>query len=660
MAMNPHGQSLAATDTERSLGSTLRGGARVYCRTIRMRPARQRAPTSAEERLSLFAQAPGLRALPPATIRRLAELSMERAYAPGEFVVREGEPGGHAFIVVSGRLEAATSASGSTIPLAVIEAGSLFGEAALFAADGLRQATVTAQTAAILLEIPGDALRSELAANPEVEREVARAVDDLLAVRFLKQAFSPFAQLAPRMTANLAARIGRSSVAAGTEIVREGDPGDSCFFIRTGTVAIWTGIAHSERVIANLGPGAMFGERAVLTGGPRSATARATTDCDLLVLRRADFALAMKASPAIGRWAMDLMQLRVRPRQLLGIVAEWRESPDGSRFAILKDPARGTYYRLTPEGWWIWERLDGEHTLRDLAIGYLDAFRAFAPQAIADEIGRLAEAGMLLDVPRDARNAPGALARARRVLEWRWTYRHVDGWFTRMYGAGVFVLFRRRAQAALAALAIVGLVAFVLTAARSAALIRDDAPWAILTLIPAGLLGVVIHEFGHAFATKAARREVLGVGVGWYWFGPVAFVDTSDLWLATRRQQILASLAGPYADLLVAGLFSLAALAAGGTLAAAICWQVALGSYLSVVLNLNQAEAEQRISDAGLTPSVVYQPVTDPSQDGIVIDQNPSAGAGAKSGEIVIITVGQLQGASPGGDGATTTNSPPP
>jgi serine/threonine-protein kinase len=76
-----------------------------------------------------------------------------------------------------------------------------------------------------------------------------------------------------------------------------------------------------------------------------------------------------------------------------------------------------------------------------------------------------------------------------------------------------------------------------------------------------------------------------------------------------------------------------------------------------VVLNLNQAEAEQRITDAGLTPSVIYQPVTDPSQDGIVIDQNPSAGAGAKSGEIVIITVGQLQNGAPSGDGSTTTTT---
>jgi beta-lactam-binding protein with PASTA domain len=73
------------------------------------------------------------------------------------------------------------------------------------------------------------------------------------------------------------------------------------------------------------------------------------------------------------------------------------------------------------------------------------------------------------------------------------------------------------------------------------------------------------------------------------------------------------------------------------------------------VQNLNQVVAEQRITDAGLTPSVIYQPVTDPSQDGIVISQNPGAGASAKSGEVVIITVGQLQNGAPGGDGTTTT-----
>jgi beta-lactam-binding protein with PASTA domain len=75
------------------------------------------------------------------------------------------------------------------------------------------------------------------------------------------------------------------------------------------------------------------------------------------------------------------------------------------------------------------------------------------------------------------------------------------------------------------------------------------------------------------------------------------------------------------------------------------------------VRNQNQALAEQMITDAGLTPSIVLQAVTDPSQDGIVIDQNPAPNADAKSGEIVILTVGQLQG---GGGGTTTTSTPTP
>ena len=41
----------------------------------------------------------------------------------------------------------------------------------------------------------------------------------------------------------------------------------------------------------------------------------------------------------------------------------------------------------------------------------------------------------------------------------------------------------------------------------------------------------------------------------------------------------------------------------------------------------DQATAQSLLSGAGLTPSIVYEPVTDPSQDGIVLDQNPAPGA---------------------------------
>ena len=64
----------------------------------------------------------------------------------------------------------------------------------------------------------------------------------------------------------------------------------------------------------------------------------------------------------------------------------------------------------------------------------------------------------------------------------------------------------------------------------------------------------------------------------------------------------------------------------------------------------NQANAEAILTGAGLTPTVVYDPVTDPSQDGIVQSEDPPPGSDAKGGEVVIIHVGQLQN-----EPATTT-----
>ena len=73
------------------------------------------------------------------------------------------------------------------------------------------------------------------------------------------------------------------------------------------------------------------------------------------------------------------------------------------------------------------------------------------------------------------------------------------------------------------------------------------------------------------------------------------------------------------------------------------------------VTTQNQAAAESILRGSGFTVAVVYEPVNDPSQDGIVTQQDPAAGSDAQSGEVVTITVGQLQS---GGGGGTTTTTP--
>lgn len=95
----------------------------------------------------------------------------------------------------------------------------------------------------------------------------------------------------------------------------------------------------------------------------------------------------------------------------------------------------------------------------------------------------------------------------------------------------------------LSVLAAAGLAAFLLGGGASIRLNAAQAGALLLLLIPLRLCSIVFHEAGHALATRAFGRVVRGAGVGWYVFGPIAFVDTSDMWLAPRWPRVLVSLA---------------------------------------------------------------------------------------------------------------------
>jgi serine/threonine-protein kinase len=66
-------------------------------------------------------------------------------------------------------------------------------------------------------------------------------------------------------------------------------------------------------------------------------------------------------------------------------------------------------------------------------------------------------------------------------------------------------------------------------------------------------------------------------------------------------------------------------------------------SQIPDVTNQTQADASRILKAAGFTVGLVMEPVTDPSQDGIVVSQDPVGGSTGQQGEVVVITVGQLQ-----------------
>ncbi|MBU0726012.1 MAG: cyclic nucleotide-binding domain-containing protein [Alphaproteobacteria bacterium] len=67
--------------------------------------------------------------------------------------------------------------------------------------------------------------------------------------------------------------------AAGTTIIHEGTRADAAFVLEKGIVEIYRSIGGQEMVIARLGPGAIFGEMALLERRTHNAGVRAVEDC---------------------------------------------------------------------------------------------------------------------------------------------------------------------------------------------------------------------------------------------------------------------------------------------------------------------------------------------------------------------------------------------
>ena len=83
----------------------------------------------------------------------------------------------------------------------------------------------------------------------------------------------------------LASRVDTHPVPAGTDLCRQGDPGDSFFVIVAGEADV---IGDGETV-ASVGPGAGVGEIALLRDVPRTATVRARENLVVMEIERQVF-----------------------------------------------------------------------------------------------------------------------------------------------------------------------------------------------------------------------------------------------------------------------------------------------------------------------------------------------------------------------------------
>lgn len=556
-------------------------------------------PLAAEEferRLAVLSDIHSLAALPAESLAPLVPGLQQQRYPAGTVVVSDAASatGARRFVIVSGQAEVTAPGPNGAVPLATLGTGELFGEAAALEPDGDRHAVITAQTDMEVLSFDGPTFEQLVASDEMAQRAFGWIAGHRMTARFLKLA-SPFAALTPDQAHTLSKKIQRQSVAAGEIVVRQGDEGDTAFLVMKGSLtAVLEGADGSEKRLSTMRAGMLFGETALLNRAPRNATVRAAEPSELLVLSRTDILDAMTSVRDVRAKMIELLQMRALPRRIDGVEVHERQTPEGQTIRVLKDRARGRYYRLSPQGWFLWQRLDGQHTIRHLTLDYFYEFKSLSPQVIGEVVGGLAAAGFIVapELPVDELLAKvpwwqRALFTVRRVARWQKSIHGIDAALTKAYSGGAWMFYTIPVQVVLTLVIVAGFVAFLRGTATMPRAIKEIGPQILLFLIPLNLLAVFIHELGHAFAVKAFGREVPRAGIGWFWFAPMAFVDTSDMWLASRWPRIAVNLAGLHTNVIVGGLCSLAALYSPSLFWAAVLWQSAFMSYWLVSVNLN-------------------------------------------------------------------------
>lgn len=111
----------------------------------------------------------------------------------------------------------------------------------------------------------------------------------------------------------LAQQLDEKRYLAGQLVFSAGEEGGAMYIVQTGRVELYVQDKADERVILGyVEPGSMFGEFSLLDNEPRSATAKAVENTQLLIVDRNDLQLLVKSHPGAALDMLAMLTRRIR------------------------------------------------------------------------------------------------------------------------------------------------------------------------------------------------------------------------------------------------------------------------------------------------------------------------------------------------------------
>ena len=122
-----------------------------------------------------------------------------------------------------------------------------------------------------------------------------------------------FAALDDEAAAALMRSMTPSRLERGDVLFREGDQGNQLYVIGEGKIKLGlTSVDGRENLLAILGPGEMFGELSLFDPGPRTATATAVAETQLIELGHHDLNSFLSGRPAVASSMLAALARRLR------------------------------------------------------------------------------------------------------------------------------------------------------------------------------------------------------------------------------------------------------------------------------------------------------------------------------------------------------------
>ena len=266
----------------------------------------------------------------------------------------------------------------------------------------------------------------------------------------------------------------------------------------------------------------------------------------------------------------------------------------GNDYAMIANPRDLLHLRLDPAEYEVARLMDGTRSVADIVIERLQDSGSLELQEVADFERTLDEGGFLDPARTDVLAEVAERLQPRRgrrfrnfaktlSIEWIGADRFVRGW----YRAGARLCFTRVGAAVASILSIAGVIAFI-GAQRSGRfqLSAQSAAIDTVVLLALGLPLTFAHEMAHATALIHAGRRVKSAGVMLYFGSPAFFVDASDGLMADRVPRMIQAIAGPFAEMALAGIASIALVLLPSGNFANLMYKFAVLNYFVIFLNL--------------------------------------------------------------------------